>query len=238
MRVELMLRNALVALVLGAVVGCGGNADVPEEAEAAKKTSGATRAEAPRPAPPDESRVVLETTMGRVVLELDEEHAPLSVANFLQYVESGHYDGTVFHQVVDGYIVLAGAFTPELDEKTAGVAIRNEADNGLKNTRGTIAMAREFDRIDSSTCQFFINLSDNTELDHQGRTAEEYGYCVFGRVVEGLDVVEKIAKVEAHNTEQFELIPIKPVVIKTARHASSNSSSRTARPTAGSSLQR
>lgn len=237
MRVELLLRKAFFALILGTLVGCGGSADVPEETEAAKKPSSSAKSQAAREPAPEQNQVVLETTMGRVVFELDEEHAPLTVANFLQYVESGHYDGTVFHQVVDGYIVLAGAYTPELDEKPAGVTIRNEADNGLKNKRGTIAMAREFDRIDSSTCQFFINLSDNPELDHQGRTAEDYGYCVFGRVVEGLDVVEKIAKVEAHNTEQFELIPIKPVVIKTAQHAGSPGSSRVARPS-GASLQR
>lgn len=234
MRVTLSPR-LVVAFLVVSLVGCGGG-DAPETTDAGKGTSKATQAKASKPAPPDESRVVLETTLGRIVLELDEEKAPLTVANFLQYVDSAHYDGTVFHQVVDDYIVLAGAFTPELQEKTAGIAIRNEADNGLKNTRGSIAMAREFDRIDSSTCQFFINLSDNPELDHQGRTAEEYGYCVFGRVVEGLDIVEKISKVEAHTTDQFELIPITPVVIESARNAASASQTRTAR-NSGASLQ-
>jgi len=229
MRVELVLRCVAAALVLGTVVGCGGGSGTPKTSNAKKKPNHAMRAEASRPAPPDELRIVLDTTVGQVVLELDEEHAPLTVANFLQYVDSGHYDGTIFHQVVDGYIVLGGAYSPELQEKTAGVAIRNEADNGLKNTRGTIAMAREFDRIDSSTCQFFINLADNPKLDHHGRTAEEYGYCVFGRVVQGLDVIDKIAQAEAHSTDQFELIPIKPVVIKTARHAAAVSNTATPR---------
>lgn len=234
MRVTLSLR-LVVALLVVSLVGCGGG-DAPETTETGKGSSKASQAKASKPTPPDESRVVLNTTLGRIVLELDEEKAPLTVANFLQYVDSGHYDGTVFHQVVDDYIVLAGAFTPELQEKTAGIAIRNEADNGLKNTRGTIAMAREFDRIDSSTCQFFINLSDNPELDHQGRTAEEYGYCVFGRVVEGLDIVEKISKVEAHSTDQFELIPITPVVIESARNSATASQTRTVR-NSGASLQ-
>ncbi len=235
MRVDLSLR-LVVAVVVMSLVGCGGG-DSTETADTEKTSGKDSQAKTSKPSPPEESRVVLETTLGRVVLELDEEKAPLTVANFLQYVDSGHYDGTVFHQVVDSYIVLAGAYTPELQEKTAGITIRNEADNGLKNTRGTIAMAREFDRIDSSTCQFFINLSDNPELDHQGRTAEEYGYCVFGRVVEGLDIVEKISQVEAHSTDQFDLIPITPVVIKSAQNTSTASQSRTVRKT-GAGLQR
>ncbi len=230
MQVETVLRSVAAALVLGTVVGCSsGGSDTAETSKAQTKPDNSAPAKPSRPAPPDELRIVLETTMGRIVVELDEEHAPLTVANFLQYVESEHYDGTIFHQVVDGYVVLAGAYTPELEERTAGVAIRNEADNGLKNTRGTIAMARELDRIDSSTCQFFINLSDNPELDHHGRSAEEYGYSVFGRVVQGLDVVDKIAQVESHSTDQHELIPIKPVVIKTARHAAASTNTQTAR---------
>ncbi len=230
MRVGLVLRNVVAVLVFATFGGCSGGSDTTETSDAKKvKPKGAKQAASSRRAPADEFRVVLETSLGRVVLELDHEHAPLTVANFLQYVDSRHYDGTIFHQVVDDYIVLAGAFSPELQEKTAGVAIRNEADNGLKNTRGTIAMARESDRIDSSTCQFFINLADNPELDHRGRTAEEYGYCVFGRVVEGLDVVEKIASVEEHSTDQFDHIPIEPIVIKTASHASAAVNTRTAR---------
>ncbi len=150
-------------------------------------------------------------------MELDPQHAPLSVQNFLSYVESGHYDKTIFHQVVDGYIALGGGFTAELLEKPVQTPIRNEAHNGLTNKRGTIAMARQFDVIDSSTCQFFINLGDNTALDHKGRTVEEYGYCVFGHVSEGLDVVEKIGKTPVRDLEGFEATPQQAVVIKTAR---------------------
>jgi cyclophilin family peptidyl-prolyl cis-trans isomerase len=161
--------------------------------------------------------VRFETTQGPFTVELDPDHAPLTVENFLAYVESGHYDQTIFHQVVDGYIALAGGFTPDYSEKPAQTPIRNEAHNGLSNKRGTIAMARQFDVIDSSTCQFFINLGDNSALDHKSRTGEEYGYCVFGRVTEGLEVVEKIAKSPVHDLEGFEMTPSQAVVIKSAR---------------------
>jgi peptidyl-prolyl cis-trans isomerase B (cyclophilin B) len=161
--------------------------------------------------------VRIETSQGAFTVELDLEHAPISVDNFLSYVEAGHYDQTIFHQVVDGYIALGGGFNTDYSEKLVQPAIRNEAHNGLTNKRGTIAMARQFDVIDSSTSQFFINLGDNTALDHKSRTVEEYGYCVFGHVTEGLDVVEKIAKTPVHDLEGFEMTPKQAVVIKTVR---------------------
>lgn len=200
----------LLGLLLAA--GCSGGKAPLAESESADP--------APRMAarvPEGPPRVRLSTTLGEIVVELDREHAPLSVDNFLQYVDAGQYDGTIFHQVVDGYVALGGGFTPELVEKPTRTPVRNEAHNGLKNLRGTIAMARDRSSIDSSTCQFFINLQDNPSLDHRSRTAEEYGYCVFGKVIEGMEIVDRLAKVETHDTEAFELIPISPVVIRTAR---------------------
>jgi cyclophilin family peptidyl-prolyl cis-trans isomerase len=138
--------------------------------------------------------VILKTTAGDIRVRLEPEKAPATVENFLTYVDNGHYDGTIFHEVVDGYMILGGGLTREMKPKRTGEPIRNESHNGLLNKRGTIAMARQSDVIDSSTCQFFINLADNPHLDHKSRTDTEYGYCVFGEVIEGMEVVEKIAK--------------------------------------------
>ncbi len=162
-------------------------------------------------------KVEFVTSLGRFVVELDAERAPLTVDNFLSYVDSGHYDQTVFHQVIRDYVILGGAYTASGEEKPAAVPIRNEAHNGLKNLRGTIAMARQADAIDSSTCQFFINLRDNPGLDHTGTTAEQYGYCVFGRVIEGFDTVERIANVEVGQKGDFTDAPLEPVVIRSVR---------------------
>ena len=169
--------------------------------------------------------VALTTNFGDIHIKLDRKNAPITVDNFLDYVHSGHYDGTVFHQIVKGYIVLGGGFTvqldenstAQLDEKPARTPIRNEAHQSRKNLRGTVAMARHLDTIDSATCQFFINLNDNAMLDHQGRDVKNYGYCVFGEIVEGWDVVEQIAAVEVEDTQDFELKPTRTVVIKSAR---------------------
>lgn len=200
-------------LLVVLLAGCSRGANENEAESSAPPSRWQPAARAPEGPP----RVRLATTLGEIVLELDREHAPLSVDNFLQYVDQGHYDGTIFHQVVDGYVALGGAFTPELTERPSHTPVRNEAHNGLKNVRGTIAMARDLSSIDSSTCQFFVNLQDNPSLDHRSRTADEYGYCVFGRVVEGMDVIDRLAKVETRDTESFELIPVSPVVIRTAR---------------------
>ncbi len=173
-------------------------------------------------------RVIVHTNHGDITIELDAEKAPLTVDNFLDYVDRGHYDGTIFHQVVAGYVILGGGYTEDLQERPASAPIRNEADNGLKNTRGTVAMARRPDAADSSTCQFFINLRDNPHLDYSGRTPEEYGYCVFGRVVQGMDVVDRIAKVQVEDRqvpsaeagqppEVFELVPVQTVRIESVR---------------------
>lgn len=137
-------------------------------------------------------RVAMETSLGPIVLELDADKAPLSVANFLAYVDDGFYDHTIFHRVIGGFMIQGGGFGTDLKRKPTKPAIKNEADNGLKNQRGTIAMART-SVIDSATSQFFINLVDNEFLNHRSADPNGYGYAVFGRVVEGMDTVDKIA---------------------------------------------
>lgn len=163
----------------------------------------------------DLPRVELKTNMGEIVLELDQENAPRTVRNFLDYVESGFYDDMIFHRVED-WVIQAGAFDRDLVEYETNGPIRNEAANGLKNVRGTIAMAR-YDDPHSADSQFFINIKDNPSLDHRARTLTDYGYCVFGRVVEGMDVVDGISGVETHETEGFEYLPVTPVLIEQAR---------------------
>jgi cyclophilin family peptidyl-prolyl cis-trans isomerase len=150
-------------------------------------------------APPEESapvagpRVALETTMGRIVLELYPDKAPATVANFLSYVRDGHYNGTVFHRVVADFLIQGGDYTPDLQQTPERAPIRNEANNGLSNLRGTISAARKSGERDSARSQFFINTVDNRQLDYRGDTPPALtGYCVFGRVVEGMDVEDKI----------------------------------------------
>jgi len=136
-------------------------------------------------------RVRLETTMGNIVLELDRERAPVTVDNFLAYVNDGFYDGTIFHRVIDGFMIQGGGYIADFSRKQPRAPIKNEADNGLKNTRGSIAMARTQDPH-SASAQFFINVVDNAMLDHKAPDVRGWGYAVFGRVVEGMDVVDKI----------------------------------------------
>ena len=142
---------------------------------------------AAEPAP----RVRLETTMGNIVLELDREHAPTTVDNFLTYVNDGFYDDTIFHRVIDGFMIQGGGYTADFSRKETRPSIKNEADNGLQNVRGSIAMARTSDPH-SASAQFFINVADNAMLDHKAPNPRGWGYAVFGRVVEGMDVVDKI----------------------------------------------
>jgi peptidyl-prolyl cis-trans isomerase B (cyclophilin B) len=161
-------------------------------------------------------RVKLETTKGTIVIELDGERAPKSAENFLAYVRAGHYDGTVFHRVIPGFMIQGGGVGTDLRPKENRQPIPNEAANGLKNTRGSIAMARTGE-IDSATSQFFINLVDNTFLDHQDRTPRGYGYAVFGAVVEGMDVVDAIAALPTGPAGPFRSdVPKEPVVITAA----------------------
>lgn len=157
-------------------------------------------------------RVVLETSEGPITVELFAEQAPLSTANFLQYVQDGFYDGTVFHRVIPGFMIQGGGFTADLQQKETREPITNEAANGLRNTRGTLAMART-DAIDSATAQFFINLVDNGFLNGDG---EVDGYAVFGRVIEGMNVVDQIALVQTTSEGGMNNVPVDPVVISSA----------------------
>lgn len=149
------------------------------------------------------------------MLELDADKAPLSTKNFLDYVDQGHFDGTTFHRVIPGFMIQGGGFTPDMVQKPTKAPISNEADNGLRNGRGTVAMARTSDP-DSATSQFFINVADNAFLDHKTKTAQGWGYAVFGSVVDGLDVVDKIVQVPTGQHGPHSDVPIDPVTIEKA----------------------
>ena len=155
----------------------------------------------------------IETSKGTITLSLNDEKAPETVRNFIQYAKDGHYDGTVFHRVIDGFMIQGGGFTKDMQQKPTRAPIRNEAMNGLKNRRGTIAMARTM-VVDSATSQFFINLVDNAFLDFQMPTAQGFGYAVFGEVTDGLDVVDAIAKVSTGCVGPYQDVPVEPVVIE------------------------
>ena len=157
--------------------------------------------------------VQMQTNLGAITIELDAEKAPASTENFLAYVRDGFYAQTIFHRVIPGFMVQGGGFTVQMAQKKTRDPIKNEADNGLKNLRGTLAMART-QIVDSATCQFFINLVDNDFLNHQGKTPNAYGYAVFGRVTEGMDVVDKIAKVKTGNFGHHQDVPKEPVMIQ------------------------
>jgi len=157
--------------------------------------------------------VNLHTNHGIIALELDAEKAPATTENFLAYVKDGHYDGTVFHRVIDNFMIQGGGFKPSMEQKPTRGPVKNEADNGLKNVRGSIAMARTNDPH-SATAQFFINVVDNDFLDYRSPTPQGWGYCVFGHVVDGLDVVDKIRKVATGNNGFHQDVPAEDVVIE------------------------
>ena len=157
--------------------------------------------------------VVIETSAGPIVAELFKDRAPVSTGNFLQYVRDGHYAGTIWHRVVSGYVIQGGGYTPELVERATSGPIQNEATNGLSNRRGTLAMAR-LRAARSATSQFYINVADNAALDHRGFGPDDFGYAVFGRVLEGMDVVDKIAGVPVTTRDGMESVPVTPVLIK------------------------
>ncbi len=160
-------------------------------------------------------RVRLETTMGNIVLELDRERAPTTVDNFLTYVNDGFYDGTIFHRVIDGFMIQGGGYTADLSRKETRPSIKNEADNGLKNARGSIAMARTSDPH-SASAQFFINVADNAMLDYKTPNGRGWGYAVFGRVAEGMEVVDKIRTQTAGVHAGFRDVPKKTITITRA----------------------
>ena len=159
--------------------------------------------------------VELHTNHGVIKLELDAEKAPKSVENFLHYVRAGHYDNTVFHRVIDGFMIQGGGFEPGMKQKPTAEPINNEANNGLKNVNGSVAMARTNDPH-SATAQFFINVNDNDFLNHSSPTPQGWGYAVFGKVVEGMDVVEKIKKVQTGSKGFHQDVPTDDVVIQKA----------------------
>jgi peptidyl-prolyl cis-trans isomerase B (cyclophilin B) len=188
------LKGLLVALL-----SCGVAMTFGSEAGAAAKTD----------------RVKLSTTMGDIILELYPDKAPATVENFLQYVKDGYYNGTVFHRVINGFMIQGGGMDADLKAKPTRPSIKNEADNGLKNEPYTIAMARTNDPH-SATSQFFINVADNQFLNHRGKTAAEWGYTVFGRVVQGKGVVDKIKAVPTGRKGMYENVPTTPVTITKA----------------------
>jgi peptidyl-prolyl cis-trans isomerase B (cyclophilin B) len=161
------------------------------------------------------SKVLLKTNKGNITLTLDAAKAPKTVANFIEYVKSGHYDGTIFHRVIDNFMVQGGGMTAGLKEKKSGAQIENEANNGLKNERGTVAMARTSDPH-SATAQFFINVNDNDFLNHTAPNAQGWGYAVFGKVTDGLDVVDVIRKVKTGNSGFHQDVPTEDVLIEKA----------------------
>jgi cyclophilin family peptidyl-prolyl cis-trans isomerase len=214
-----------------AATGCGSKGAAPEAQTAAINgtssdspgTGGTSRA-AKTPKPPVNPVVVIQTTLGDIVVELNAQAAPTTTGEFLDYVRQKHYDGTIFHQVIKEQVaaIVGGQYLADLTSRPPKTPMRNEADkaakSGLHNDRGTIAMMRDPTVIDSATCQFFINVNQNRGLDHKGSKAEEFGYCPFGTVIGGLEVVDAIAKVRVQDTVKggrpFEQMPVEAVVIK------------------------
>ncbi len=157
--------------------------------------------------------VQIETTLGEIILELDREKAPISVENFINYANAGYYNGTIFHRVMQGFMVQGGGMTPDMQEKPTGEPIVNEATNKLKNKTGTVAMARTSD-VNSATAQFFINTDDNKFLNHTGQTEADFGYAVFGQVVDGMDVVYTIEQQATATVAGHDDVPVEPIVIE------------------------
>ncbi len=161
-------------------------------------------------------QVLIETSMGDIKIELFKEKAPITVKNFLNYVKDGFYDGLIFHRVIKDFMVQGGGMSEALEQKKPKFAIKNEATNGLSNTRGTLAMARTA-VVDSATSQFFINTVDNLFLNHAGKQPDRYGYCVFGQVIDGMDVVDQIRVVKTGTKNGHSDVPVEPVFIKSAK---------------------
>jgi cyclophilin family peptidyl-prolyl cis-trans isomerase len=201
-RVSLLSTTLFIGALLLGISGCGAS-------EPGKQTVST----APAAGQPANPRVLIETSKGNITVELFPAQAPQSSGNFLNYVNTGFYDGLVFHRVIPNFMIQAGGMTPDMEEKPKNAPIRNEADNGLKNLRGTLAMARTGEPHSASS-QFFINVADNAFLNHRGKSFEGWGYAVFGQVVDGMDVVDAIAAVPRGNRGPYGDVPIEPVVMK------------------------
>ncbi len=199
---------AMLSMLLVSVVTAQ-SADPPKSPAPAKSSApGASAAKAPR--------VLMKTSLGEITIELYPDKAPITVKNFLDYVDAKFYDGTIFHRVIPGFMNQGGGFTADMQQKPTRAPIKNEAGNGLKNTVGTVAMART-GVVDSATAQFFINTADNAFLDHRDETAPGFGYAVFGKVVNGIDVVKKIAAVPTANKGGLQNVPVTAIVIESVR---------------------
>ncbi|WP_421864128.1 peptidylprolyl isomerase [Motiliproteus sp.] len=159
--------------------------------------------------------ITLQTNLGEIKIELDDEKAPKTCANFREYVSNGFYDGTIFHRIIDGFMIQGGGFEPGMIQKPTEAPIENEADNGLSNETGTLAMARTMDPH-SATAQFFINVNDNNFLDHRSKSTEGWGYAVFGKVVEGMDIVNQIKAVKTTSRAGHQDVPVDDVIITSA----------------------
>jgi peptidyl-prolyl cis-trans isomerase B (cyclophilin B) len=181
--------------------------------EATTNTAGPALPPEPAQSKNEAIMILIKTSMGDIKAELDAEKAPLTVKNFLQYVDDHYYDGTIFHRVIAGFMIQGGGFDAQFNKKPTRAPIKNEAANGLKNVRGTLAMARTSE-VNSGTSQFFINTVDNSFLDHTAPTPQEFGYCVFGKVVEGLDVMDRIRNVKTGGKGPFPTdVPLETVTI-------------------------
>jgi peptidyl-prolyl cis-trans isomerase A (cyclophilin A) len=205
--IRFLLYLLLTVLIGGFIVVHGANKPTPTPTLDPSPTA------QPTPTPlPKTVRATLKTSLGDIELELNAEKAPVTVKNFLQYIDSGFYKDTLFHRVIPKFMIQGGGFTKGMVEKKGQPPIINEAANGLHNTRGTIAMARS-QNINSATSQFYINLVDNPYLDQKGNIAKDYGYCVFGKVTKGMDVVDKIAAVPTATVGVYQNVPKQDIVI-------------------------
>lgn len=196
--------------ILAALLFCSGFVQ-------AEAIQGGTPLQAPAPKESKNVQIVIDTSMGVITVELYPDKAPATVSNVLAYIDAKFYDATIFHRVIDGFMIQGGGFTREMLQKKTNAPIKNEADNGLRNERGTLAMARTM-IVDSATSQFFINLIDNgSHLNFKAKSDTGYGYCVFGKVVAGMDVVDKIAKTPTGFSGRHQNVPVEPVMINSIR---------------------
>lgn len=211
---------ALILITLALVAGCNQQTESTTPSTTDNKTPAAPTAQPPQEKPmaqdaqpaPTAPRVKLTTSKGEIIIELNPTQAPISTENFLSYVKDGFYDGTIFHRIIPGFMVQGGGFTPDMNQKKTKAAIKNEAQNGLKNERGTLAMARTSDPH-SATCQFFINVKDNAFLNYPTNG----GYAVFAKVVEGMDVVDAIVAAPRHSVGHYDDVPKEAIIIQSAK---------------------